>query len=364
MKIAIVHEWLSTFGGTERLLVEALRLYPNADVFVLTHLQENFRNTALAEIKTQTSFLQKIPHIEKHYRKLLPLMPFAIESLDVSRYDLVLSLSHAVAHGVKTHSGQTHISYISTPMRYAWHMRDDYLNLHGLTNPIVRAAANGTLSLLRRWDTFASARSDSLLANSHWTAQHIREAWGRKSQVIYPAVDVSRFTPAYARENYYLFVARLVPYKMALEIVRAFNILGLPLIMVGDGPDLAQVQRTARENIKVLGYQTDEVVTNLMNRAKAFIYMATEDFGIAMVEAQAAGCPVIAYGKGGATEIVRNGESGLLFYEQKAEALIEAIHAFEKTQLSSKVAANNAIRFSAERFRRELSEHIEVAMKL
>jgi glycosyltransferase involved in cell wall biosynthesis len=314
-------------------------------------------------LKVNATFLQKIPRIEKHYRKLLPLMPFAIESLDVSEYDLVLSLSHAVAHGVKTHKQQTHISYISTPMRYAWHMRDEYLNLHGLTNPLVRLAANGTLNLLRRWDAFASARSDSLIANSKWTASHIHEAWGREAQVIYPCVDVDRFTPSAQRKVFYLLVSRLVPYKLSVEIVKAFNTLGLPLVIVGDGPDLHHVQQIAKENVTVMGYQPDSVVTDLMNQAKAFVYMATEDFGIAMVEAQAAGCPVIAYYKGGASEIVRDGETGLLFKEQTAESLIEAVTQFEAMKLNSKAASNNAARFSAERFRQEFSEYIEKNMK-
>lgn len=359
MKVAIVHEWLSTFGGTERLLVETLRLFPHADIFALTHFPTNFQNTPLQDLNAKTTFLQNIPHVEKHYRKLLPLMPLAIESLDVSKYELVISLSHAVAHGVKTHSLQIHISYISTPMRYAWHMRDDYLNLHGLTNPLVRLAANGTLSLLRRWDASASARSDSLIANSKWTASHIREAWGRESQVIYPCVDVDRFTPSDQREDFYLLVSRLVPYKMAIEIVKAFNTMRLPLIIVGDGPELPRVQQLAKKNITVMGYQPDPVVTELMNKAKAFVYMATEDFGIAMVEAQAAGCPVIAYYKGGASEIVRDGETGLLFKEQTSEALAEAVKKFENTPLNSKAASDNAARFSAERFRREFSDHIQ-----
>lgn len=359
MKTAIVHEWLSTFGGTERLLVETLRLFPHADVFALTHFPKNFRNTPLQELIVQTTFLQKIPRIEKHYRKLLPIMPLAIETLDVSKYDLVISLSHAVAHGVKTHKHQTHISYISTPMRYAWHMRDDYLKLHGLTNPLTRHAANGTLSLLRRWDASASTRSNSLIANSQWTASHIREAWKRDSQVIYPSVDVNRFTPSEKRDNFYLFVSRLVPYKMTSEIVRAFNLLGLPLTIVGDGPDLPHLQRIAGKSIAIMGYQPDKAVTELMNKAKAFVYMATEDFGIAMVEAQAAGCPVIAYYKGGASEIVRDGETGLLFNEQTAESLVEAVQEFEKMNLNSKAAVDNAARFSSERFRREFLTHIE-----
>jgi glycosyltransferase involved in cell wall biosynthesis len=363
MRVAIVHEWLSTFGGTERLLVESLRLFPHADVFALTHFAANFQNTPLQDIKVKTTFLQKIPHVEKHYRKLLPLMPFAIESLDVSDYDLVLSLSHAVAHGVKTHDRQSHISYISTPMRYAWHMRDDYLKLHGLNKPLIHFAANGTLSMLRRWDASASARSDALLANSHWTASHIHEAWGRDSQVIYPSVDIDRFMPSAQRDKFYLLVSRLVPYKMTTEIVKAFNMLGLPLVIVGDGPDLSHVQQIAKENVSVMGYQPDSVVTELMNKAKAFVYMATEDFGIAMVEAQAAGCPVIAYYKGGASEIVRDAETGLLFKEQTAEALAEAVTQFEALKLNSKAASDNAARFSSERFRREFSDYIHKNMK-
>ncbi|MBI2331065.1 MAG: glycosyltransferase, partial [Chloroflexi bacterium] len=356
MKVAIVHEWLSAFGGSERLLAQLLKMYPQADVFALTHFPANFQNTELEKLNVKTTFMQKIPHIERHYRKLLPIMPFAIESLDVSEYDLVLSLSHAVAHGVKTHDRQTHISYISTPMRYAWHMRDDYLKLHHLDKPLIRLAANGTLSLLRRWDAFASARSDALIANSNWTASHIREAWGRNSQVVYPAVDVDRFMPCKQRDTFYLLVSRLVPYKMADEIVRAFNTLGLPLVIVGDGPDLHHIRRIAKGNITVMGYQPDSVVTELMNRAKAFVYMATEDFGIAMVEAQAAGCPVIAYYKGGASEIVRDGETGLLFEEQTAEALAKAVKEFEKMELNSEAAVDNAARFSTERFRPEFSD--------
>jgi len=363
MKVAIVHEWLSSFGGSERLLAQLLHLFPSADIFALTHFPQNFQNTELKDIKVRTTFLQNIPHIEKHYRKLLPIMPLAIEALDVSDYDLVLSLSHAVAHGVKTHPHQTHISYISTPMRYAWHMRDDYLNLHGLTNPLIRFAANGTLSLLRRWDASASTRSDSLIANSKWTASHIREAWNREAQVIYPSVDVGRFMPSAWREKYYLLVSRLVPYKMGMEIVKAFNSLGLPLVIVGNGPELHHIRKIAKENVTIMGYQPDSVVAELMNKAKAFVYMATEDFGIAMVEAQAAGCPVIAYYKGGASEIVCDGETGLLFKEQTAESLADAVIKFEKMNLNSKAAVDNAARFSSERFRQEFLEHIQNHLK-
>lgn len=359
MKIAIVHEWLSTLGGSERILVEALNLYPQADVFALTHFPKNLINTPLENIKVKTSWLQKIPKVENLYRKLLPIMPLAIESLDVRKYDLVISLSHAVAHGVKTHKNQKHISYISTPMRYAWHMRDDYLRLHKLNKPLIHSAAHLTLNLLRRWDRFASKRTDSFIANSKWTASHIKEAWNRDAQVMYPPVDVKRFKPAEKREDFYLLVSRLVPYKMSVEIVKAFNELKLPLVVIGDGTDIEIIQKIAKENIKILGYQPDEVVTDFMNRAKAFVYMATEDFGIAMAEAQAAGCPVVAYCKGGASEIVKDGETGLLFKEQSSASLVEAVNRFEQMKFDSQIIIENAQRFSVERFRNEFVEFIK-----
>lgn len=359
MKIAIVHEWLSTLGGSERILIEALNLYAQADVFALTYFPANFVGTPLENIKVKTSFLQKIPNVKNLYRKLLPLMPLAIESLNVKHYDVVISLSHAVAHGVKTSKNQKHISYISTPMRYAWHMQNDYLRLHKLNKPVLYSAARLTLNLLRQWDKSAASRTDFFIANSHWTAQHIKESWNREAQVMYPPVDVKRFNPTKEREDFYLLVSRLVPYKMTVEIVKAFNELRLPLIVVGDGPDIAELHEIAKDNIQLMFYQPDQVVTDLMNRAKAFVYMATEDFGIAMAEAQAAGCPVIAYYKGGASEIVINEETGLLFKEQSSASLIEAVNQFEKMKFNSKAASDNAARFSSERFKDEFAGFIK-----
>jgi len=292
-------------------------------------------------------------------------MPFAIENMNVRKYPVVLSISHAVSHGVKTSKDQIHISYVCTPMRYAWHLQNDYLHLHHLDKPLIGAAARLALSLLRRWDKESASRSDHLLAISHWTEERIKQAWGRESHVIYPPVDVNRFSPANDRDDFYLHVARLVPYKMTAEIIRAFNQLKLPLIIIGDGPEMPHLQKIANENIKLLGYQTDAVVTNLMNRAKAFVYMAVEDFGIAMVEAQAAGCPVIAYGKGGATEILLNGQTGLLFQEQTSLSLIEAILQSRKMKLNWKAAhaKRNAARFSSQRFREEFSAFMDKVIK-
>ncbi|NOT03935.1 MAG: glycosyltransferase [Anaerolineales bacterium] len=357
MNLAIIHEWLNIYGGSERLLAEILGLYPQAQVHALIHNKENLVGTPLDGRNVKTSFMQKIPRVEHLYRGLLPLMPFAIERMDVRKYDVVLSISHAVAHGIKTNSNQIHISYVCTPMRYAWHLQDDYLHLHHLDKPLIGAAARLTLGLLRRWDRESASRANHLLAISNWTAQKIQQAWERESQVIYPPVDVERFSPAKVRDDFYLHVSRLVPYKMTAEIIRAFNELKLPLIVVGDGPEMPHLQKMAKGNIKLLGYQSDEVVTDLMNRAKAFVYMAVEDFGIAMVEAQAAGCPVIAYNKGGAAEIVQDGETGLLFQEQSSRSLSEAV--LQSSKLNSKAAHESAARFSSARFREEFLAYMK-----
>jgi len=359
MKLAIIHEWLNIYGGSERLLAEILGLYPQADLHALIHNKQNLADTPLEGRSVKTSFLQHLPRVEHLYRGLLPLMPFAVESMDVRKYDVVLSISHAVAHGIKTSKDQIHVSYVCTPMRYAWHLQDDYLHLHHLDKPLIGAAARLTLSLLRHWDRESASRADHLLAISHWTAQKIQQAWGRESHVIYPPVNVERFSPAKEREDFYIHVSRLVPYKMTAEIIRAFNELGLPLVIVGDGPEMPNLQKIAKDNIKLLGHQPDEVVADLLNHAKAFVYMAVEDFGIAMVEAQAAGCPVIAYGKGGAAEIVQDGETGLLFQEQSSRSLSEAVFRSQRMKLNSKTAQENAVRFSTKRFREEFLAYMD-----
>ena len=359
MKLAIVHEWLNIYGGSERLLAEILGAYPQADLHALIHNKQNLIGTPLEGKSVKTSFLQKIPRVEHLYRGLLPLMPFAIERMNVRQYDVVLSISHAVAHGIKTSKEQIHISYVCTPMRYAWHLQDDYLHLHHLDKPLIGAAARLTLSLLRRWDRESASRADYLLAISHWTAQKIQQAWGRESHVIYPPVDVERFLRAKEREDFYVHVSRLVPYKMTAEIIHAFNELRLPLVVVGDGPEMPNLQKLAKSNIKLLGYQPDVVIADLLNRARAFIYMAVEDFGIAMVEAQAAGCPVIAYGKGGAVEILKDGETGLLFQDQSSRSLSEAVLQSRTMKLNSQASKENAARFSSKRFHEEFSAYLE-----
>ena len=359
MQLAIVNEWMNVYGGAERKLAEILDLYPQAHLYALIHNRQPFIGTPLEQQNFGTSFMQKIPRVEQFYRGLLPLMPFAIECMDVRGYDVVLSISHAVAHGVKTTKDQIHISYVCSPMRYAWHQQDAYLRLHRLDRPIIGNIARLILGLLRRWDKGSASRANHLLANSDWTAQRIKQAWGRDSRVIYPPVDVKRFDPAPQRDDFYLYVSRLVPYKMTAEIISAFNQLEFPLMVVGDGPEMPRLQRLAKDNIKLMGHQPDSVVTDLMNRARAFVYMAVEDFGIAMAEAQAAGCPVIAYEMGGAAEIVRDGETGMLFQEQIARSLVEAVLQSKNRKFNSKAAQENAARFSSERFRNEFPAYMD-----
>lgn len=359
--LAIVHEWLTSFGGSERLLTEILRLYPAADLYALMHHARSFRDTELAGRKVTTSLMQVLPGVQKYYRYLLPLMPIAAGRMDLHGYRAVLSISHAVAHAVPTGKDQTHIAYICTPMRYAWHLEDNYLDAHRLNGSVRGWLARTLLRQMRAWDYRAAQQDNHLLAISNWTASQIKRYWGREAQVIHPPVDVERFAPAKEREDFYLLVSRLVPYKMAYQIVSAFNRLTLPLVVVGNGPELARISKIAGSNIKLLGYQPDSIVTDLMNRAKAFVYMAIEDFGIAMAEAQAAGCPVIAYDRGGAAEIVRDGETGLLFREQTAGSLMEAVNRFESraSRFNRQAARQNAMRFSRERFRAEFTGFVD-----
>ncbi len=353
--LAIVHEWLTTFGGSERLLTEILKIYPTASLHALLHHAPSFRHTPLADRKVNTSFLQLLPNVHKYYRYLLPLMPFAVKGLNVRGQRVVLSISHAVAHAVPTDEGQTHIAYVCTPMRYAWHLEDNYLHAHRLNGSVAGWLARTLLRRMRVWDYRAAQRENHLLAISQWTASQIERYWKRTAQVIYPPVEVERFEPAEERDRFYLFVSRLVPYKMAYEIVEGFNRLGLPLVIVGEGPESKRISKMAGSNIRMLGHQPDSVVTGLMNRAKAFVYMAIEDFGIVMAEAQAAGCPVIAYDRGGAAEIVREGETGLLYREQAKESMMEAVSRFESraSSFNRLAAQRNAMRFSTARFHEE-----------
>jgi glycosyltransferase involved in cell wall biosynthesis len=287
-------------------------------------------------------------------------MPLAVESLDVSGYEVVISSTHAVAKGVRTRWDQLHISYVHTPMRYAWDLENVYLDVAGASR-VMGLFARLLLHYLRTWDVATANRVDVFVANSKHVAGRIWKLYRRRARVIYPPVDVDRFIPRADREEFYVTVTRLVPYKRVDLIVRAFARLGRPLVVVGDGPELRRLRGIASANVRLVGWQPDEVVRDYLERAQAFVFAAEEDFGIGPVEAQAAGAPVIAYGRGGALESVVEGETGLFFYEQSAEAVAEAVLEFERRrgQFSLERIRANAERFRKERFQREFTALVE-----
>ncbi|HLA99627.1 MAG TPA: glycosyltransferase [Anaerolineales bacterium] len=359
-----MHDWLTTFGGGERVLEAALEVTGPAHVFTTAYRPETFAHSIIAQQTIHTSFLNRLPLAQRNHRIYLPLMPFAVEQFDLRPFPLVVSISSAVAHGALTRPDQRHIAYISAPARYAWHLYHDYLEDAGVARGVRSLAARLVLHYLRLWSASAAQRVDCLLAVSCWVAECIRRAYGRKAEVLYPPVDVEKFQPGQEREDFYLVVSRLVPYKKVALTVQAFNRLGRSLVVVGSGPDYRKVAQAAGENISLLGFQPDEKIAELMGRARALIHMAEEDFGISMVEAQAAGCPVIAYGKGGAREIVQEGRTGLLVPEQSADSLIQVVGQFEE-QRSCYVESTirqNALRFSKERFQQQFQRVLEAQL--
>jgi glycosyltransferase involved in cell wall biosynthesis len=348
-RIAFVVDALPGIGGGEKTLFAALEVFPQADIFTLVYNRAAFADTPLAKKKVATSFLDRLPFAHTHYRLFLPLMPYGIESLDVRGYEIVVSFSYAVAHGVHVTQGTPHVSYTYTPMRYAW----SDINLDG-TRSRKKLLLDLAMTRFRAWDRAAASRVQEFAAISHGIADRIRSAYQREARVIYPPVETERFPPAGERADYFVTLSRLVPHKRLDVIIEAFAALCLPLKIIGDGKERARLQRRATPNIEFLGYQPDAAVVRLLGRARGFVCAAEEDFGIAMVEAQAAGCPVIAFRGGGALETVIDGLTGLLFTEQSPASLIEAVkrfqdvaHCFREHEL-----IENAQRFGKARFQK------------
>lgn len=368
MKVAIVHEWLTTYAGSEKVVEQMLEVYPEADIFTMVDFLPEKDRGFLKGRKVRTSFLQNMPFAKKKYRQYLPLMPLAIEQFDLSSYDLILSSSHAVAKGVITGPNQLHISYVHSPIRYAWDMQHQYLKESGLQRGLKGAFAKYMLSRIRMWDYRTANGVDFFIANSDFIASRIWKVYRRESSVIYPPVNVNAFAYREDKEDFYLTASRMVPYKKMDMIAEAFA--GMPdkrLVVIGDGPEMDKVKAHAAKapNITVLGYQPDAALIDHMQRAKAFVFAAEEDFGITPVEAQACGTPVIAYGRGGSLETVRGlgvqQPTGVFFQEQTAASLAEAVRRFE-TEGGAIQAANcrkNAVRFSPEAFRKKLQQHID-----
>jgi len=352
-RLAVVHDWLTSRGGAERALEVILGLYPRAPVYTLIYNPQLFADSVISARPVRTSFLNRVPGARTHYRALLPLMPLAIEQLDLGGHEIVLSISNAVSHGVLTGPDQLHINYILTPMRYVWALQDEYLRSRPLRSPMRSALFRLLAHYLRLWDAAAAQHVDHFVAISQWVRRRVWRAYRREAEVIYPPVDVERFQPESPRGDYYITVSRLVPYKRVSLLVEAFNRLSQPLIVVGDGPEGRRLRAKAGPSIRFLGWQSDADLAALLGRAKAFVFAAEEDFGIAPLEAQAAGCPVIAFGRGGVRETILEGETGLFFEEPNAESLLSAIADFEA---DPRVFEAGRIRRNAERFRRERFE--------
>lgn len=369
MKVAVIHDWLTVYAGAEKVLEQIFEIWPDADLFAVVDFLPDDKRHFVKGKHAKTTFLQGFPKAATKYRNYLPLMPLAIEQLDVSAYDLVLSSSHAVAKGVITGPDQLHVSYVHSPIRYAWDLQHQYLAEAGLTKGIKGVVARCILHYMRMWDLRTANGVDAYIANSGFIARRIAKTYRREAEVIYPPVDVARFAMHREKEDFYFTASRMVPYKKIPLIVEAFA--GMPdkrLVVVGEGPEFEKAKAVATPNVSLLGYQSTEVLIDHMQRARAFVFAAEEDFGITPVEAQACGTPVIAYGKGGALETVRgNGSTeertGMFFYEQTTAAIQEAVRSFESASgsISPEACRANAERFGPDIFSRNLRAFVEKA---
>jgi glycosyltransferase involved in cell wall biosynthesis len=362
VKIAFVHEWFTTYAGSEKVLECMLQEFPEADVYCLIDfLPANHR--AFLEGKTvRTTYLQRIPFVSGMYRYLLSLMPFAIEQFDLSGYDVIISNCHAVAKGVITGPDQLHICYCYSPMRYAWDLQAQYLAESGFQRGLRSLIARWQLHQIRTWDHRAAQNVDYFVACSAYIGRRIKKAYQRASTVIYPNVAVEDFVIDGQREDFYLTSSRMVPYKKMHLVVEAFSKMpDRKLIVIGSGPQFKRCKALATGNVVLLDYQPHSVLLWHMQRARAFIFAAEEDFGITLVEAQACGTPVLAFGRGGASETVIDGVTGLLFHEQSAAAIQDVVKAFEATssRFDPDVIRANAVRFSSERFRDEFRQYVD-----
>lgn len=367
-KICIIHDWLTTFAGAERVLEQMLRVYPNADIFAVVDYLEKADRQCLLGKKVKTSFIQKLPLAKSKYRSYLPLMPIAIEQFDLSSYDIVISSSHAVAKGVLTGPGQLHICMCYSPIRYAWDMQHQYLRESNLTKGLTSVLAKWVLHKIRIWDTRTSHGVDHFIAISDFIARRITKTYGRSSKVIYPPVNTEKFKyESGDKKDFYVTCSRMVPYKKIDLIVQTFTI-NFPekdLVVIGDGPQFKKIKNMAGKNIKLLGAVSFDLLYEHLLNAKAFVFAAEEDFGIAPLEAQSCGTPVLALSRGGAVETVRgldeSSPTGVFFNEQTVDSLSGAIKKFEAKSdaISPMDCRNNALRFSEDKFQEEFKMFVD-----
>ncbi len=358
--VAYVHDWIVNLGGAEKVLESMISEIPG-DIFTLFFDKESVQNHPnFSKCRITPSFLQKFPFITRIYRNLLPLFPKAVESLNVKSYKVIVSSSHAVAKGIKKKKGQIHVCYCHTPMRYIWDLYEDYL--HGLPK-FKRPFFKLTTHYLRKWDIETNKNVDIFIANSRFVAERIKRIYNREAIVIYPPVNLEQF-PLYKgkKEDFFIFVGRLVNiYKRVDLVIKAFNKLKLKLIVVGDGPDKPYLQSIAESNIEFVGWKKGKELTNLMQKARALIIPSVDDFGIVAVEAQACGTPVIAYKKGGVTETLIEGETGLFFDKQTESVIVHTVKTFLnlESNFSQEKMRKVAEKFSDKTFRTQFKQIVQ-----
>ncbi|MEH6345152.1 MAG: glycosyltransferase family 4 protein [Bermanella sp.] len=364
MRVAIVHDWLVESGGAEKVLAELINVFPQAEIFsTVDYLSDSQRNTILKGKSVTTSFIQKLPK-SKSYKKYFPLMPVAMANLDLSSFKLVISCSSSVAKGVITGPDQLHICYCHSPMRYAWDLQHQYLKESGLERGIKGLLAKFMLHKMRSWDVTSSFGVDHFIANSNFIARRIKKVYRRNADVIYPNVAVEDFKVVEKKSDYYFTCSRMVPYKKIDLIVEAFsNMPDRKLVVIGDGPDMNKIKSKSASNIELMGYQSFDVLKEKMANAKAFVFAAEEDFGIVPVEAQACGTPVIAFGKGGALETVKENISGVFFNEQTTQSLSDAVDRFENMTFDANKIRGHAELFSTKRFRIQIESFVSEKIK-
>lgn len=361
MKKALVHDWYYTSGGAEKVIHAFNNMWDDFDHYSLVDfLNNDDRDFILNGKKAQTSFIQNLPTAKSNHRKFLQLFPYAIEQFNLNDYDLILSSSASVAKGVLTNQNQLHICYCHSPMRYAWDLYHDYLKEAKLNKGLKSIYAKYVLHKIRYWDLMTTNRVDFFIANSKYIARRINKIYNREATVIYPPVNVIDFNFEAEKFEYYFTASRMVPYKKIDLIVSAFNKMpNKKLIVAGDGPDYNKIKKIAGKNIELLGFLSKEKLTKFMEKAKAFVFAAEEDFGIVPVEAQACGTPVIAYGKGGLLETVIDKKTGLFFYKQDENSIIDAVDRFEALSLNYHEIREHSLKFSKERFETEIRSFVK-----
>lgn len=376
MKKALVHDWLYVYGGAEKCVESFTNIWDDFEVYsLIDYLSDKDREIILKGKNVNTSFIQKLPFSKTRHRNYLPLFPLAIEQFDLSEYDVVLSSSHAVAKGILTRPDQLHISYVYSPIRYAWDLHFQYLRESGLDKGFKGWLTKYFLHKIRLWDVSTANRVDYYIAISHYIAKRIEKIYDKKADVIYPPVDTGNFTIGSKTDNYYVTSSRMVPYKKIDLIVEAISKTPHKLIVIGTGPDMEKIKARAGKNIELLGYQSFEDMRKIIQQAKAYIFAAEEDFGIAPIEAQACGVPVIAFGKGATLETIiggyanehaiKNSDTGIFFKKQTIDSLLEAVDVLEKNidKFNKVTIRNNALRFSTERFEKEFEEKVNSIYK-